>query len=78
MIRGDPNEIVKYYKYVDEGEAQEIADKWIKNAKRVEPTEKTILNSAKLYLAFKHILKDKKCKIFAPDCGTFLLTGKLH
>ncbi|TFG04442.1 MAG: hypothetical protein EU539_10795 [Promethearchaeota archaeon] len=77
MIRGDPNEIVEYYKNVDEEEAKIIADKWIKNAKIVEPTEKTILNSARLYLAFKEILNEKNCKYFSPDCGTFLLTGKL-
>ena len=78
MIRGDPDEIVKYYKNIDDKEkVQKIADNWIKNAKKIEPTEKTILNSAQLYLAFKEILKERNCKIFAPDCGTFLLTGKL-
>ena len=77
MIRGDPDEIVKYYQKVDEEAAKKIADKWIKNAKKIEPTEKTILNSAKLYLAFKDILNERNCRIFAPDCGTFLLTGKL-
>ncbi|MFX0187048.1 MAG: hypothetical protein ACFE8A_04855 [Candidatus Hodarchaeota archaeon] len=77
MIRGDPDEIVKYYQTVNEEQAKEIADKWIKNANKVEPTEKTILNSAKLYLVFKKILMERNCKIFAPDCGTFLLTGKL-
>jgi hypothetical protein len=77
MIRGDPDEIVKYYQKVDEEEAKIVADKWIKNAKKIEPTEKTILNSAKLYIAFKNILNDKNCRIFTPDCGTFLLTGKL-
>ena len=77
MIREEPDEILKYYDEVNEEEAKKIADKWIKNALKVEPTEKTILNSAKLYLAFKNLLKDKNFDIFTPDCGTFLLTGKL-
>ena len=77
MIRGDPNEILEYYTKVNEDEAKNIADKWIKNALKVEPSEKTILNSAKLYLAFKKILKDKDIEVFTPDCGTFLLTGIL-
>jgi hypothetical protein len=77
MIRDNPEEIVKYYDKVDEIEAKEIANNWIKNAKKIEPSESTILNSAKLYLAFKKILKDKNLKFFTPDCGTFLLTGIL-
>ncbi|MFW9949572.1 MAG: hypothetical protein ACFFKA_05550 [Candidatus Thorarchaeota archaeon] len=77
MIRGDSEEILKYYNKVDTDKAKEIAQKWIKNATIVEPTEKTILNSAKLYLAFRSILKDKEIDIFAPDCGTFLLCGAL-
>ncbi len=77
MIRGDPNEILEYYRNANEEEAKKIADKWIKNAKKVEPSEKTILNSAKLYLAFKKILQDKDIDVFTPDCGTLLLTGIL-
>jgi len=77
MKRENPDDIVKYYDDIDEDLAIKIAEKWIKNAKKVEPTEKTILNSAKLYLALKKILKDKNYNIIAPDCGTFLLSGIL-
>ena len=77
LIQEDPDEILSYYNNVDEEDAKEIAETWIKNAKKVEPTEKTIINSAKLYLAFKKILTEKKCEILAPDCGTLLLLGKM-
>ena len=77
MVREDPEEIKKFYDVADEEEAKKIANKWIKNAKIIEPTEKTILNSAKLYLAFKNILKEKNYDVFTPDCGTFLLSGIL-
>jgi hypothetical protein len=77
MIRGDPNEIMEYYSKVNNDEAKIVADKWIKNALKVEPSEKTILNSAKLYISFKKILQDRNIDIFTPDCGTFLLTGIL-
>lgn len=77
MIRGDPNEILEYYMKANEEEAKIVANKWIKNAQKVQPSKKTILNSAKLYLAFKKILYDKDIEVFAPDCGTFLLTGIL-
>ncbi|NHJ22718.1 MAG: hypothetical protein EAX91_17375 [Candidatus Lokiarchaeota archaeon] len=77
MIRGDPDEILKYYNEVNSEQAEKIAQTWIKNANIVEPNEKTILNSAKLFLAFKSILEDKEIDFFAPDCGTFLLCGAL-
>ncbi len=77
MIRGDPDEILEYYSNANEGEAKKVADKWTSNALKVDPSEKTILNSAKLYIAFKKILEDKGVDIFTPDCGTFLLTGLL-
>lgn len=75
MIRENPEDIRKYYDEIIEDQAAKIAEKWIKNAKEIEPTEKTILNSAKLFLAFKQILKDKKYDFVAPDCGTLLISG---
>ena len=77
MIRGDPNEILEYYNKTNQEKATNIADKWIKDALKVEPSKKTIINSAKLYLAFKKIMHDRNIDIFTPDCGTFLLTGIL-
>ncbi len=77
MIRENPEDIRKYYDEISEDKAAKIAEKWIKNAKEIEPTEKTIFNSAKLFLAFKQILKDKKYDFIAPDCGTFLISGIL-
>jgi hypothetical protein len=77
LIRENPEEIIAYYDKVSKDEASKIAQKWIEGAQKVKPTEKTIVNAAKLYLAFKQILTDKECDIFAPDCGTLLLTGGL-
>jgi len=77
MIRGDPQEILKYYNEIDDRLAQEIVEKWCEKALKVYPSKETILNSAKLYFAFKKLLEDKGIDIYAPDCGTFLLTGIL-
>ena len=77
LIRENPEEVITYYDKVSDDEASEIAQKWIEGAQKVIPTRNTILNSAKLYLAFKQLLIDKDCDIFAPDCGTLLLTGRL-
>jgi len=77
MIREDPDEILNYYDEIKDDEAKEIATKWIKDALKIEPTERTILNSAKLYLAFKKLLKERQISFFTPDCGTLLLCGKM-
>lgn len=77
MIIEEPDQILTYYDEINKEEAEEIAQKWINKAKKVGPTEKTILNSAKLYLAFKKILNEKNIKYFTPDCGSLLLSGKI-
>ena len=78
MLVEDAKEIVEYYKKIEsDEEAQKIAEKWVKNANKVEPSEKTILNAAKLYLALKNILKDKGVRFITPDCGTLLLIGMM-
>jgi hypothetical protein len=78
LVHGDPDEIVKYYDAVEKEEAEKIAEKWIKEADEVQPTRGTIINSAKVYLALKKLLKEQEYKynVFAPDCGTLLLLGK--
>ncbi|MFX1235611.1 MAG: hypothetical protein ACFFBY_13820 [Promethearchaeota archaeon] len=77
MIKGNPEEIMDFYDNVDEEDANKIVEKWKEEALRVEPSENTLLNSAKLYIALKTLLSEKKFNIFTPDCGTFLLTGVL-
>ena len=79
MIREKPEEIMKYYNEVKDKDEEviEIMEKWMNNAKRIEPSKKTILNSAKLYVAFKRLFKEKNCEIITPDCGTMLLLGKM-
>ena len=77
IVKGDPDEILEYYDKVDEQEAEIIANKWNKEALKVEPSQKTILSSAKIYIALKSLLKTRNFDVFTPDCGTFLLTGKL-
>jgi len=79
LVCGNPEEILNHYDTVAREDAEIIAEKWIKEADEVQPTKGTIINSAKLYLALKELLKeqDYKYNVFAPDCGTLLLLGKL-
>ncbi|TFF97022.1 MAG: hypothetical protein EU547_05480 [Promethearchaeota archaeon] len=77
IVRGNPNQINQYYDKVNKADAEKIAQKWIDEADDIEPTEDTLINSAKLYLALKNLLKDNNVRFFAPDCGTLLLLGQL-
>jgi hypothetical protein len=77
MKRFDPKEIVTYYNQVNKKDAKVIADEWIKTALKVVPSKETLINSARLYLGFKALLKDHNSDVLTPDCGTMLLTGYL-
>ncbi|MBD3351882.1 MAG: hypothetical protein GF364_10390 [Candidatus Lokiarchaeota archaeon] len=79
LVRGDPEMIAHYYDKVNKEEATKIAKKWMREAEKVDPTERSIINSAKIYLAIKQLLtnREEKYKIFTPDCGTLLLLGKM-
>jgi len=59
----------KYYDVVDEKEAEEIANKWIREAKKVVEQDKTsIIKSARLYLALKRCAEDYEADAVAIDC----------
>ncbi len=77
IIDGEPSQINDYFDKVNKDEAKRIASKWIEDANSVQPSEGTILNSAKMYLALKTLLNDQNVRIFSPDCGTLLLLGRL-
>ncbi|MEM2986469.1 MAG: hypothetical protein QXV60_00005 [Nitrososphaerota archaeon] len=77
MIRYDPKEILEEYNKVNENEAKEIANKWIKNAIRVSALTDVIINEAKLYLAIKNLMEKYKADAITIDCGTLLITGFL-
>lgn len=79
LVRGDPDTISQYYEMVKEEDAEQIAEKWMEEANKIEPTRKSIINSAKMYLALKKVVTDgeKSYKVFTPDCGTLLLLGKM-
>ena len=66
------------YNHVSEREAEEIADKWIKEAERVvEPARKEIVKSAKIYLALKELMKEHAADAVTVDCLTLVYSGRL-
>ncbi|RLE76516.1 MAG: hypothetical protein DRJ44_03940 [Thermoprotei archaeon] len=73
----DPDEILRYYNDVSIDEAKEIAEKWMRNAENTRFFVKSIVNSARLYLAMKKLMEDTGADMIAIDCGTLMLAGKL-
>ena len=78
VIRMTSEELNSYYKKVDKEKAEKYKDKWIKEAlKVVEPTEEEILKSAKMHLAIKKAMEDKKADAITIDCLGLYYSGKL-
>ncbi|MGB9880150.1 MAG: hypothetical protein ACPLRM_05240, partial [Anaerolineae bacterium] len=70
LVKRDPQEISAYYEKVGEQEAEEVAERWIREAKGVESTRQAILNAARLYLAIKRLIEEMDAISITPDCGT--------
>jgi hypothetical protein len=67
------NDLVERFKAQDEGEAKEVAKKWIEASSGIRGTnEPEIVRSAKLYLAMKELLNENNCGAIATEgYGTF-------
>lgn len=77
LMRRDPKELAAYYGKADEKRAEEIADRWIKEAKGVESPRQAVVNAAKLYLAIERLIEETGADSVTPDCGTLLIMGCL-
>jgi len=78
VIRITSEELNSYYQKVDLEEAEKYKDKWIKEAlKVIEPTEEEILKSARMHLALKKAMEDKKADAVTVDCLGLYYSGKL-
>ncbi|MCS7285682.1 MAG: hypothetical protein NZ653_00875 [Anaerolineae bacterium] len=77
LIRRDPKELAEHYRKADEKKAEEIADRWIKEAKLVESPRQTVVNAARLYLAIEKLIEETGADSVTIDCGTLLIMGLL-
>jgi len=78
VIRITSEELNSYYEKVDLNEAEKYKEKWIKEAlKVVEPTEEEILKSARMHLAIRKAMEDKKADAVTVDCLGLYYSGKL-
>jgi len=71
-------ELNSYYENTDTKLAEKYKNKWIKEALRiVEPDEEEILKSARMYLALKKAMEEKKADAVTIDCLGLYYSGKL-
>jgi len=67
------------YRKVRLSSAQEWANKWIKEAKKVvEPTEEDILKAAKLHLALKSLMERRKADAITVNCLGLVYGNRLE
>jgi len=78
VLKMDSKELASYYSKADEREAEEWADLWIKQAKKVvEPTREEIVSSGKMYLALCQAVADKRADAVTLDCLGMFYTGRI-
>ena len=78
VVRINSDELRSHYKNTDIKQAEEYKNKWIKEAlKVVEPTEDEILKSARMHLALKKAMEDKRADAVTVDCLGLYYSDKL-
>ncbi len=78
VVRMGSDELRSYYEKTDVKEAEKYKNKWIREAlKVVEPDKEEILRSARMHLALKKAMKDKKADAVTVDCLGLYYSGKL-
>lgn len=78
VIKISTEEFNKYYSQIQKKDAEYWADLWSDNALRVEePSEEEILKAARMYLALKEIIREKKADAITVDCFNTVLANKI-
>ena len=78
IINMDSKELNAYYQKTGAKEAENWKNKWVEEAiKVVEPSEEEILKSARMYLALKKVMEEKKIDAVTIDCLGLYYGGKL-
>jgi hypothetical protein len=71
-------EINEAYRAASKAEAQQFANKWIKNARKiVEPAKEEILRSGLMYVAMRELMKEHKAQALDIDCLQLFYGKKL-
>lgn len=77
MVRRKPEELTEYYENVDLGEAERLAEAWIREAERVDASHGAVVCAARLYLALKKFLRDTDCHGVGIECCPVIVSGRI-
>lgn len=77
FVNKTSTELLKFFNEVSEEEASEIVEKWKNEALEVvEPTEKDLMESAKLHIAIREMMKEFDCDAVTLDCLGLSYSGE--
>lgn len=78
VVKMGSEELASYYAKADQTEAEQWANLWIKQAKKVvEPSREEIIKSGKMYLALAQAAADKRADAVTMDCLGMFYTGRI-
>jgi hypothetical protein len=78
IVPVEPEEFYEAYKKINIKQAEEIADKWIKGARKVEASKSEITKTARGYLAFDLLREKYHCNAVSTHIRTVTGSGKLE
>ncbi len=78
IIRVEPQEFYETYKNISIGKAEEIADKWINGAQKVEASRSEIIKSARGYLALDELREKYNCNAVSTHLRSVTGSGRIE
>ncbi len=78
IVRAEPREFYEAYRTADINKAEEIADEWIKNARKVTASRPEIIKTARAYLAFDELRDKYNCNAVSTHIRTVTGSGELE
>jgi hypothetical protein len=77
FVMVEPEEFYETYKKIDVGKVEETADKWIRNARKVEASRTEILKTTRGYLALDELRVKYNCTAVSTHIRTVTGSGEL-
>ena len=78
IIEASPEEFFETYKKIDVRKAEELADKWIKGARKVEASRGEIIKSVRGYLALDALREKYNCNAVSTHLRSVTGSGKME
>lgn len=78
IVRAEAEEFYEAYRMADSRKAEEIAEKWIRGARKVEASRTEILKSARAYLAIETLREKYDCNAISTHVRSVTGSGRLE